>query len=264
MNRSVEFEGINVTYTDQGQGRAIVLLHGYLLTKEAWQPLAAILTPEFRVIAVDLPGHGDSEVAGGIHTMDFLAEAVRAVIIHAGEERVILAGHSMGGYATLAFAEKYPELLAGYVLFHSHPWADAPETIEKRKREIEVVRAGKKDIMYPPNISNMFADENVGRMAAQLERLKENASRIPAEGIIALLNGMMRRPERAGVIEGGSVPLLWILGRHDNYFSPEKALRGIKLPSACEVTILENTGHLGFIEETERAAGLLKEFSDKA
>lgn len=260
MNRSISFENIAVTYSDTGRGQTIVLLHGYLLTKEAWEPFAEILSRRFRVLAIDLPGHGDSGVAGETHTMEFLAEAVRASVLDAGAEKVLLVGHSMGGYATLAFTEKHPEMLAGYVLFHSHPWADGPETVEKRKREIDIVRAGKKDIMYPSNISLMFAEYNLDALAEQVEKLKSYAARNPAKGIIAMLNGMIARPARVTVIEGGKCPLLWILGRHDRYFSPEAALRDIKLPDNSKLVILENSGHLGYIEETERSAGILTDF----
>jgi pimeloyl-ACP methyl ester carboxylesterase len=261
MNRSFRFENISVTYSDTGSGRTIVFLHGYLLTKEVWQPVTEILSKQFRILSVDLPGHGESDVAGETHTMEFLAAATRAAIIDAGAPKVMLAGHSMGGYVTLAFAEKYPEILGGYVLFHSHPWADAPETVEKRKREIDIVRAGKKDIMYPPNISMMFAESNLAPMAEKVNWLKSYAARNSAEGIIAMLNGMIARPARDSVVEGGRLPLLWILGKHDRYFSPENALRDIRLPGNSEVVILENSGHLGFIEETERSAGLLAGFS---
>jgi pimeloyl-ACP methyl ester carboxylesterase len=147
------------------------------------------------------------------------------------------------------------------VLFHSHPYADAPETVLKRKREIEVVKAGKKDIMYPANISMMFAERNLKIMPAAVTRLRKIASLNPAEGIIALLNGMIVRPSRTNVVESGELPLLWILGRWDRYFSPEKAVRDIKLPSNAKVVILENSGHLGFVEETELSAELIKAFA---
>jgi len=263
MNRSIHFEGITVKYSVKGKGRPVVLLHGYLLTGEAWRPLTDMLSETFRVISVDIPGHGGSGVAGETHTMEFIAEAVRAILIDAGEEKVLLAGHSMGGYAALAFAEKYPEMLAGYVLFHSHPYADAPEGILKRKREIEVVMKGKKNIMYPANISMMFAESNLKNMPAALTKLKRLASGNPAEGIVALLNGMMTRPQRTSLIEKGEVPLLWILGRGDRYFSPEAAMRGIKTPANAQVVILENSGHLGFIEETEGSARVISDFARK-
>ena len=177
------------------------------------------------------------------------------------KRKVLLAGHSMGGYAALAFAEKYPGMLAGYVLFHSHPYADTPEGILKRKREIDVVMAGKKDIMYPANISMMFAERNLKTMQAELAQLRKLASGNPAEGIVALLNGMMARPQRTSVIEKGEVPLLWILGRDDRYFSPEAALRSIKIPANVQVEILEKSGHLGFIEEPELSFELISTFA---
>jgi pimeloyl-ACP methyl ester carboxylesterase len=263
MNRSIQFEGITVTYCIEGKGMPVVLLHGYLLSGEAWRPLSDLLTAKFRVISVDIPGHGGSGVAGDTHTMEFIAEAVRSVMNDAGEKKVLLAGHSMGGYAALAFAEKYPDMLAGYVLFHSHPYADAPEGILKRKREIEVVMAGKKNIMYPANISMMFAERNLKAMQAELAQLRKLASGNPAEGIVALLNGMMARPQRISVIEKGEVPLLWILGRDDRYFSPEAAMRSVRIPANAQVVILEKSGHLGFIEESGLSSELISAFARK-
>ncbi len=260
MKSSLQFEGIRVCYSVKGAGRTVVLLHGYLEAGEVWAPLSETLEEEFRIIAVDLPGHGDSEVKGDSHTMEFLAGAVRAVVADAGEDRIVLVGHSLGGYVALAFVEMYPEMLAGYVLFHSHPHADTPAAVARRKREIVVVTAGRKNIMYPGNVSMMFAEKNLKALPTALERSKMIASRNPGEGIIALLNGMIARPSRQSVLEQGRVPLLWLLGRNDLYFTPEKALKEIRLPLNAEVVILENSGHLGFIEETEKSAGLIAGF----
>ncbi len=257
----MQFEQGKVKYSDLGKGNAIVLLHGYLETGEVWRPLEKLLAINHRVLTVDLPGHGGSEVTAETHTVEYMAEAVRAVIKESGEKKVLLAGHSLGGYVTLAFAEKYPELLSGYVLFHSHPFADSPEAKAKRKREIFVVRAGRKNMMYPASISMMFAEQNLEKMPAALARSKEIASQNSAEGIIAMLNGMMARPSRSSVVESGTVPLLWILGRHDLYFSSEKALGDIKIPGNARVVILENSGHLGFVEETDLTAELVNEFA---
>jgi pimeloyl-ACP methyl ester carboxylesterase len=263
MNMYIEFDGIKVWYRITGEGRPIVLLHGYLEAGEVWQPLTDMLSGDFRIIAIDLPGHGDSGVKGEAHTMEYLARAVRAVLSDSGENRVLMIGHSLGGYVALAFAEMFPELLAGYVLFASHPHADTPEAVAKRNREIAVVKAGKKNIMYPGNISMMFAEKNLGSMAGELRRSKRIASRNSGEGIIAMLNGMIARPSRQSLVESGRVPLLWILGRYDLYFSPDKAIRDTRLPDNAEVAILENSGHLGFIEETERSAGLVAGFARK-
>jgi len=263
MKRNIQSDNIRVSYTMRGSGRPVVLLHGYLETGDVWDPLAEMMSDRFRVIVVDLPGHGESEVQGEIHTMEFLARAVREVLRDAGEERVMMAGHSLGGYVTLAFVELFPDMLSGYVLFHSHPHADTPEAIARRNREIAVVRAGRKNIMYPGNVSMMFSKENLRLMPAALERLRKIASVNSGEGIIAMLNGMIDRPSRQYILENGSVPLLWILGRHDLYFSPEKAMRDVGLPHNAEVVILERSGHLGFIEETEKSARLLMDFAGR-
>jgi len=257
---TIQFEGINIAYHITGSGKPVVLLHGYLETSEVWKPLTEKISGELRVIAIDLPGHGDSGVKGDTHSMEFLAGAVRAVLADAGETRVLMIGHSLGGYVALAFAEIFSELLAGYVLFSSHPHADSPEAVAKRNREIAVVKAGKKNIMYPGNISMMFAEKNLRSMSGALRRSKMIASRNSGEGIIAILNGMIARPSRKSLVESGRVPLLWILGRDDLYFSPEKAIRDTSLPQNAETVILENSGHLGFIEETERSAGLITGF----
>lgn len=263
MNMTIEYKGIKVGYSVRGSGMPIVLLHGYLEAGEVWEPLAERLEEKYRIIMPDLPGHGDSGVLGEVHTMEFLAGAVREVIKNTGENKVLMVGHSLGGYVTLAFVELFPELLSGYVLFHSHPHPDTPEAIERRNREITVVRAGRKNIMYPGNISLMFSRDNLKSMKAELVRSGNIASRNSGEGIIALLNGMIVRPSRQYILESGSVPLLWILGRHDLYFSPERAMRDTALPHNAEVVILENSGHLGFIEETEKSAGLIEGFAQK-
>jgi len=109
----------------------------------------------------------------------------------------------------------------------------------------------------------MFAEHNLKAMPEALAKLRKLASGNPADGIIALLNGMMVRPQRTSVIEKGEVPLLWILGRSDRYFSPEGAMRSIKIPSNAEVQILEESGHLGFIEETELSAEMIRMFARK-
>ena len=261
MNRTTQLGNIAVSYDETGKGRPLVFLHGYLEAKEVWKPLTEILSRAYRIITIDLPGHGSSGITGEVHTMEFIAEAVREVMRDAGTDRVIIIGHSLGGYAALAFAAMYPENLAGYVLFHSHPHADTPEAMEKRNREISLVRAGKKDLMYPGNVSMMFAEKNLGIMAEAVDRFKKIASANPGEGIIAMLNGMKARPSRKDVVERGMVPLLWILGRHDRYFSPGKAIGDTKLPMNAMVEILESSGHLGFIEETEKSARLIAGFA---
>jgi pimeloyl-ACP methyl ester carboxylesterase len=249
-----------ISYRVKGNGSVIVLLHGYLESSEVWNGFAEKLSSEFRVISLDLPGHGLSAIYGETHTMDFMATAVKELLTGLHINKAYLVGHSLGGYVTLAFLELFPEYLYGYCLFHSQPFSDTTEALDKRKREIEIVKAGKKNMMYPENVTKMFATSNLEKFSGALQKSKDIASRIPGEGIIAVLNGMMIRPSRLSVMEAGRVPCLWILGLMDNYIPYDVIQTKVNLPSNARIVVLKNSGHLGFIEEEELSVKIVKHF----
>ena len=254
------YEGHKINYTDSGKGFPIVLLHGYLESSEVWNGFGERLASEFRVISVDLPGHGNSDVLGEVHTMELMVTIVKDLIDNLGLKKVFLVGHSLGGYVALAFLEYFPEYLIGYSLFHSQPLPDTPEAIEKRMREIAIVNAGKKDLMYPDNVTRMFATSNLDTFSVALQRSKDIASGIPGKGIIAALQGMIQRPSRLSFMEEGRVPCLWILGSMDNYIPCELIQKKVKLPNNATVVILQNSGHVGFLEEEDLSVKVISEF----
>ena len=249
-----------IYFSDSGKGQAVILLHGYLESSRVWNGFAKKLSSEFRVITIDLPGSGQSDTYGETHSMEFMAGAIKELTDHLKLAKVFIAGHSLGGYVTLAFLELFNDRLSGYCLFHSSPFPDTPETIEKRKREIEIVKMGKKNLMYPDNVTRMFAPSNLEKFAKELQRSKEIASAIPDEGIIAVLNGMMIRPSRLSVMEEGKVPCLWILGAMDNYIPCEQIQTRVKLPLNAKIVVLKKSGHMGFIEEEEISLKAITEF----
>lgn len=253
--------GRKIWYTDSGKGMPVVLVHGYLESSEIWNGFSDRISSEFRVIAVDLPGHGRSEVYSETHSMEMMADIIRELLDKLKIEKAVLVGHSLGGYVTLAFLDLYPHYLAGYCLFHSHPLPDTPEIIEKRKKDIAAVMAGKKDLIYPDSIERMYASINLEKRKDDVKRSKKIASVIPGNGIIALLNGMMKRPSRVAVMEEGRVPCLWILGTMDNYIPYGIVQEKVKLPANANLFVLRNSGHLGFIEEEEQSANELMRFA---
>jgi pimeloyl-ACP methyl ester carboxylesterase len=263
MEKFFRFNDGKIFYKDIGSGETIVLLHGYLETSEIWESFAGKLSKEFRVIIPDIPGHGKSDIFGEVTSMELIAKIIKELLAGIGIKKVFLAGHSLGGYAALAFAEMFPDSLSGYCLFHSQPFADTPEALDKRKREIYLVLAGKKDLMYPDNVSRMFATSNLKKFYSALQRSKKIASSVSADGIVAVLKGMMARPSRISVMEMGPVPCLWILGRMDNYINCDVIQNKVELPSNAQVVIMENSGHLGFIEEEDLSVNVLGDFVRK-
>jgi pimeloyl-ACP methyl ester carboxylesterase len=252
-----------IHFTDSGRGNVIVLLHGYLESSEVWNGFEKKLASEFRVISVDFPGHGLSDVYGDTQTMEFMAGIIKELLDSLKIKRAFLAGHSLGGYVILAFLELYADYLTGYCLFHSHPFPDSTETLDKREREIKIVRSGKKELMYPENVMKMFAPSNLEKHSEALQRSKDIASQIPGEGIIAVLKGMMTRPSRLSIMEEGRVPCLWILGLMDSYIPYDIIQTKVSLPANAKVIVLKNSGHLGFIEEEDLSVKIVIEFVEK-
>jgi len=254
------YKGHQVYYNVFGKGAPVVLLHGYLESSEIWDSFADKLSVEFRVITVDLPGHGHSEIFGTVHTMEFMATVIKELLENLNIQKAFICGHSLGGYVALAFLELFPERMSGYLLFHSHPFADSPEAIENRNREIKLVQKGMKDRMYPANVIKMFATSNLEKFSEAIQRSKEISSRIPGDGIICVLRGMISRPSRLDLIEKGIVPCLWILGSMDNYIPCNEIQEKVKLPSNAKVVVLKKSGHLGFVEEEAESVRLISEF----
>lgn len=260
MTQTIPFLNTSLRFTDSGRGPALVLLHGYLESLEIWDGFRERLEKHFRVICPDLPGHGKSGVTGEVHEMELLAESVAAVLDHCEADKCFIVGHSMGGYGGLAFLELYPDRLAGLCLFHSHPLPDTKQVMNNRCREIVLVNQGKKELISKINIPRAFASVNLERLAHEVERATAIATSTPDEGIVACLNGMMKRPSRETLLAATGKPVLLIAGRHDNYIPFEDAAKKVKLPRTGQFEALDNSGHIGFVEEPERSAELITRF----
>lgn len=240
--------------------RCVVLLHGYLESMLVWDDFVPYLYKKLRVVTLDLPGHGISEITGEIHTMDFLSDTVADGIRALGIPRCTVVGHSMGGYVALALCERHPELLDGIVLFSSTPNPDTPEKAENRRREIALVRAGKKEALARVAPAAGFAPENRARMRDAIEDLAEQVFVTEDEGIAALLNGMIGRKDQNDMLRRSHVPQLFIFGRQDGYISCETAESIAAAHPQALVAWLEHAGHMGFLEQPEEAAKALLEF----
>lgn len=263
MEKTAEYKSRNIFYTDSGSGDIIVLIHGYLESSEVWGEFAGQLATRYRILSIDLPGNGRSDLYDEEYTMCFLSGAVKSVLDNEKAERVVIAGHSLGGYVTLAFVEKYPDMVSGYIMFHSHPLEDTEEIKINRKREIDIVNSGKKDVIYPINIPKMFADVNLEKFSSFIEKSKSIASQQMPEGIINIVKGMMGRKNRENVVTSGTIPMLYILGKMDNYISWDFAIKHLKAGSAGKIITLYNSGHMGFIEEMDLSVKIFIEFIEK-
>jgi pimeloyl-ACP methyl ester carboxylesterase len=245
-----------------GKGPTIVLLHGFLGSGEVWKSFVRRLKNYFQVITIDLPGHGASENMGPVHSMDDMAEAVRKVLNSLGINSCLMVGHSMGGYVTLAFAEKYPRLLKGIVLFHSHAAADSPEARINRDRTIAFVE--KDHYSFIKNfIPDLFDPINIIKLGKEIDALKELAQGTSKEGVIAALQGMKIRPDRQHVLLNSKMPVLFVIGKNDKRIPMEVIVPQTLLPEHSEILLLDHVGHMGFIEASGKTFEVVKGFAER-
>lgn len=257
------YKGAEIVYLDTGVGEVLFLLHGYLENMEIWSEFIPLLEKKYRIIVLDIPGHGESGSWGNIHEMDDLASLVLYIINQEKIENIFLIGHSMGGYITMAFAELFRERLSGYVLFHSTCFADSEEKRLNRDREISLVKCGKKIQIINVNIPKGFAQDNLKRLKDPVARAKSIARSCDEDGIIALLNGMKLRPDRSHVLAMPDVPVLLIGGKKDNYIPTEAFMKMKEIAPHASVVLLEESGHMGFIEEPENSAEQIMDWAGK-
>ncbi len=262
MIKTMEYKGKQIQLSDRGEGITLLLVHGYIEDLTIWNGFADTLAEQFRVVAVDLPGHGKTDNFNAVHSMELMADVLHAVLQNLKIEKCIAVGHSMGGYAVMAFVEKYPELLQGFSLFHSAPYSDNDEKKENRNRQIGLIRAGKKQQVYTAHIPNIFAPQNIERFTHAIEKAKKAAAAMFDDSIIAAIQGMKQREDRASVLKNSNLPFLYVIGKHDR-FIPMDILDKLEMPKNSTTLVLENSGHAGFIEEQEKAIEAFRNFANQ-
>nr|WP_315147754.1 alpha/beta hydrolase [uncultured Flavobacterium sp.] len=253
MNQ-ILYKNTKISYSDTGKGNAIVLLHGFLENQTMWQDLVPALSKKFRVITLDLLGHGESGCLGYVHSMEDNAAVVRTVLSKVGIRKAIFVGHSMGGYVALAYAEMYPDKVKGLVLMNSTSKADSEEKKANRDRAIKAV---KKDYttFIRLSISNLFSEENREKMLDDIEKVKTEALKTPLQGVVASLEGMKIRKDREVLLHLTPYPKMLILGKKDPVLNYEDSLNQIEKTTVKLITFPD--GHMSHIENRDELKDVL-------
>ena len=262
MKRELIYQESPIAYQMLGKGKTVVLLHGFLESNAMWKDFIPVLSNSFRVISIDLPGHGKSGLWDTVHTMEFMADTVKAVLDNEGIHKAAFIGHSMGGYVSLAFANKYPENIRALGLFHSQAAADSVEARKNRDRTIAIVKSDSRSFIKA-FIPDLFAPENQERCVGEIGNLKMQAVRSTVEGVVAALEGMKMRKDSLELLKSITIPVLFIAGKKDKRIPLENILQQATLPQVSERAILGNAGHMGYIEEKDYCLKLVKSFIER-
>lgn len=253
----LNYKHINVSYSDTGKGTALVLLHGFLENSTMWDAFVPELAKKYRVITVDLLGHGQTGCLGYIHSMEDMADAVHAVLHELRIRKAIFTGHSMGGYVSLAFAELYPDMVKGLVLLNSTSRVDSEERKLNRDRAIMAVKQNYTAFVRM-SIANLFSEDNRDRLASEIEAVKEQALKTPLQGIVAALEGMKVRKDREVLLHFAPYPILLVLGKKDPVLNYNESLEQLEETQVKLVTYPD--GHMSHIENREELLKDLLQF----
>lgn len=263
MKKTVQLPGGRITYNVSGNGPALILLHGFLESKSIWDDFTGQLQTDFRVISIDLPGHGESDLLAETHDMKLMAGSVEAVLKAEVTESAVIAGHSMGGYVALQFAVDHSEMLKGLVLFHSHAAEDSDEAKVNRARTISVVKNNRGGFIRQ-FIPDLFDQNYVAKYADAIAKLQDMASLMSPESIIAAVSGMRDRPGQLQLLLETRLPVLFIIGKQDSRMPYNQLMAQAVIPSHSEILLLDDVGHMGFIEAPQITLQALKYFSKRS
>jgi len=258
--KTITYKNTKVSYTDEGKGTAIVLLHGFLENKTMWDKYVSALSKNHRVITIDLLGHGETECHGYVHSMEDQADMISAVLISLRIRKIVLVGHSMGGYIALAFAEIYPDYVKGLLLLNSTSRADSDERKINRDRAIKAVKQNYTNFVRI-SITNLFSEDNREVLAKEIEKVKLQALKTPLQGIVASLEGMKIRKDREVLLHFAPYPIQLVLGKKDGVLIYEETIDQIE-GTKVELTTFPD-GHMSHIENEKELKIVLLEFLKK-
>ena len=256
----LHYKNIDIHFKVTGEGKPLLLLHGFLESKEMWEELTPLFSSKNKVISIDLLGHGKTGSIGYIHTMEDMAGCVFTVLKHVKVKSVKVIGHSMGGYVALALSDLYPNLVSDLCLMNSTFEDDSEERIKLRLRAVEMVCKNYKQLVRT-SFANLFAPESKERFKSKYNDALKVALKTPVQGYIAAQRGMAQRNRRLNVFKNIQGKKVILIGKKDNLVNPKALAKLIKNTPIKLVELSE--GHMSHIENKSDLSYLVKHFIEK-
>jgi pimeloyl-ACP methyl ester carboxylesterase len=248
----VNVNGIQMAYTRKGSGKPLVLVHGYPLDHTIWGELLPLLENSFDLILPDLRGFGQSEVVESQYKISDMAEDIAGLLDQLGIEKAAIAGHSMGGYVSLAFARAYPERVLGLGLAASQAPADPPERKQGRyDAAAEIMKSGVGPVaesMTP----KLTPDERVQVFVRGLIAKQQPA------GLAGALKAMAERDDSTAALSGFKFPVAIVHGEMDELIPVQRAQETKAAIPHAALMILSGVGHMPMLENPKATATTLK------
>ena len=259
MKKEIIYKDQRIVYAVEGSGKPVMLVHGFGEDSSVWDNQVAFLKDHFQLIIPDLPGTGQSAMVDDM-SMEGMADVLKAIADQETNEPFTLIGHSMGGYITLAFAEKYADRLNGFGLFHSTAFADSEEKKATRQKGIEFIRQHGAFEFLKTATPNLFSPKTKDERPELIDKQIDGLRNFSPDSLVSYYQAMMARPDRVAVLKETTLPVLSIIGEHDAAVPMADTLKQGHLPEKSYIHILSDSGHMGMLEERDKSNHALYEF----
>ncbi|KOP66508.1 alpha/beta hydrolase [Bacillus sp. FJAT-18019] len=250
----VQCNGSTICYVDQGQGEPLILLHGFCGSSAYWEQQLPFLSG-FRVIVPDLRGHGRSDAPMGSYTIEQMADDVLLLMDELDIPKAAMLGHSLGGYITLSFVQRYASRLSGFGLIHSTAYPDSEEAKEKRVKAVSTIQGEGITAFVDGLVPGLFAPDTNPQC---IQRAKEIGYLTPPQGAIGAALAMRERPDRRDVLSASVLPILLVAGDQDGLIPAERTFT-TDHENVTQV-VIEGAGHMSMMEQPEKLGEVIISF----
>jgi len=248
----VPHRGLHLAYDDVGTGLPVVLLHAFPFDREMWRPQHGPLSAEdFRVLAPDFPGFGQSTSGNGEFTIDDAADVIADFLTSLKIDRAVIGGLSMGGYVAMAFARKHPSHVAALILADTRAAADDETAREGRNKAIAAVKANGPAAFGESMLPKLLSEQTQKTTSRVVEFVRKLATRQTAPAVIAALLALRDRADAVASLESIPVPTLILVGEFDAVTPPLAAARLAAHIKGSELAHIPEAGHLSNVENPD-------------
>ena len=238
-----------------------MLVHGFPFSKTIWDAQAAALQEDMLVIRPDLRGMGASSVPPGPYLMETLAGDLAAVLDALQIDRAAIVGHSMGGYAALAFARMYTERVTKLALVCSRLKNDSEKVAIDREKIASQLDAGNMSVVLEtPYFTGLFSPETLKNKGNTVESARAVAAANSPAGLAAAQRGMAQRVDARDIAGDLDFPVLIVAGGRDAVVPPAEAEAVRAAFPAADLRVMGASGHVPMLEEPEALSAVLRAF----
>jgi len=243
-----------------GEEPPLVLLHAFPTNRALWRPAAEMLAGRYRVVLMDLRGHGESGTGDGPATMEKHASDVARVCDEAGIGRAVFGGVSIGGYVLLEFWRRFRERVAGLMLCDTRAQADSDTARQARLESAQEVEKRGADQFLESMVPRILAESTRRNRPDLVEQVRAMMARMTAAGIAAVLRGMAVRPDSMATLPTIDAPTLLLFGEEDTATPPAEGELMQRCISGAILRRVPRAGHLAVFEQAEETHQLLRAF----